>query len=91
MPLSAKIKNLLAAPFAISRIMQKFAVPGLVGVVLFGIGRWQDLAWLQITGMALAAPIAWVYALVIFIFIPFAIFDWIRAFLRKGAPGSRRR
>ena len=78
MALSRKLKNVLAAPFAVSYIMDKFMVPGIVGAVVFAVGRWQGIEWLQIVGAVLAAPIAWVYAVVIFVLFPFAIFDSIR-------------
>jgi len=65
MPLSEKTKGILLAPFAISRIMQRYWLPGLLGLVLFVVGLWQHVGWLKVTGIVLAAPIIWVYAVVI--------------------------
>lgn len=82
MPLSDKTKIILLAPFAISRIMQRCWPPGLLGVVLFAVGQWQDVGWLRVTGIILAAPIIWVYAVVIFLFLPYAVFDRVRRRIR---------
>ena len=78
MPLSEKTKNLLLAPFAISHIFNRCWLPGLVGFLLFAVGAWQQAVWLQIAGLVLAAPILWVYAVVMFVFFPFAVFDRVR-------------
>ncbi len=82
MTLPQKFKNLLAAPFAVSTIMRTWMAPGTAGIALFLLGRWQGSEWLQIAGAVLAAPLAWVYAVVIFVLIPFAIFDKLRAKLK---------
>ena len=82
MPLSEKTKNILFAPFAISHIMQRCWLPGLLGMVLFAVGLWQHVGWLRLTGIILAAPIIWVYAVVIFAFLPFAVFDHVRRKMR---------
>lgn len=78
MPLSEKTKNLLLAPFAISYILDRCWLPGLVGFLLVAAGAWQQAVWLQIAGIVLAAPILWVYAVVMFVFLPFAVFDRVR-------------
>ncbi len=78
-----KIKNILLAPFAISHIMQRFWLPGLVGLLLFAVGVWQHTSWLKIVGIVLAAPIIWVYAVVMFIFLPFTLFDGLRRRLKN--------
>ena len=70
MPLSEKSKSILFAPFAISHIMQRCWLPGLLGMVVFAVGLWQHVGWLRVTGIILAAPIIWVYAVVIFAFLP---------------------
>lgn len=82
MPLSEKTKHILLAPFAISRIMQRCWLPGLIGVLLFALGVWQHVGWRKGTGIVLAAPIIWVYAVVIFAFLPFAVFDHVRRKMR---------
>jgi hypothetical protein len=82
MPLSEKTKNILFAPFAISLIMERCWLPGLLGMVLFAVGLWQHVGWLRVTGIILAAPILWVYAVVIFAFLPFALFDHVRRKMR---------
>ena len=75
MALSERSKRLLLAPFAISPIMGRFSLPGLVGLLLFAVGVWQDLGWLRVTGIILAAPIIWVYAVVLLVYFPFLLFD----------------
>ena len=78
MPLSEKTKNRLLAPLAISPIMQKCALPGIVGLLLVGVGFWKKLGRLKIVGIVLAAPVLWAYVVVTFVFIPMVIFDKIR-------------
>jgi hypothetical protein len=82
MPLSEKAKNILLAPFAISHIMQRCWLPGMIGLLLLLIGNWCHIGWLEVAGIILAAPMIWVYALVIFVFLPFAVFDHIRQKMR---------
>jgi thiol:disulfide interchange protein len=84
MILSAKTKNILLAPFAISHIMQRFWLPGLAGFLLFAVGMWQRVTWLKIAGLVLAAPVIWVYAVVIFVFFPYALFDRVRQRLKNS-------
>jgi hypothetical protein len=81
--LSEKTRNILLAPFAISRIMKRFWLPGLVGMLLFAVGQWQNVGWLKIVGIVLAAPIIWVYAVVMFVFFPFILFDGLRRRLKN--------
>jgi hypothetical protein len=78
MPLSARTKNILAAPFAVSHIMQRCWLPGVVGLLLLALGWWRDIGWLKVTGVLLAGPLIWVYAVVIFVLLPFALFDRMR-------------
>jgi hypothetical protein len=82
MPLSERTKSILGAPFAISRIMQRCWLPGLLGMLLFAVGLWQHVGWLKVTGVILAAPILWLYLVVIFAFLPLALFDQIRRRMR---------
>ena len=84
MILSEKTKNLLLAPFAISHIMQRFWLPGLAGFLLLAVGVWQRVTWLKVAGLVLAAPVICVYAVVIFVFFPFALFDRIRRRLENN-------
>jgi hypothetical protein len=51
------------------------ALPGLVGLVIMGIGIYQQIDTLKIVGFVLTIPILWVYIVIMFIYIPFAIFD----------------
>ncbi|MCU0531214.1 MAG: hypothetical protein MUE76_03870 [Syntrophales bacterium] len=78
MPLPEKTKKILLAPFAVSHIMQRFALPGLIGLLLFAVGAWQHAGWLQVAGIVLAAPVLWVYAVVIVVFFPALLFDRLR-------------
>jgi hypothetical protein len=78
MPLSEQTKNRLLMPFAISPIMKWGAFPGIVGLVLIAIGVVKKVGWLKIAGVVLAAPMLWCYFVVIFIFLPYLMFDKIR-------------
>lgn len=49
------------------------ALPGLVGLVMIGIGIHQQIDALKIVGFVLTIPILWVYIVIFFIYIPFAI------------------
>ncbi len=78
MPLSDKTKNRLLIPFAISRIMKWCALPGIFGMFVFAIGSIQKISWVKVAGLLLVAPILWVYFVIVFIFLPYSIFDKIR-------------
>jgi hypothetical protein len=78
MPLSQKTKNRLLMPFAISPIMKWCGFPGIIGMLMIVFGSVWKIGWLKVAGFVLAAPIFWVYFVVIFIFTPFLIFDKIR-------------
>jgi hypothetical protein len=77
-PRSERIKRALITPFAISPIMKRCAVPSLIGIVVLAIGFIQKIRWLEIVGVILAAPILWVYFVIIFVFMPMLIFGKIR-------------
>jgi hypothetical protein len=53
-------------------------------VLLFAVGVWQHVGWLKIAGIVLALPVIWVYAIVIFVFFPFILFDSVRRRLRNN-------
>jgi hypothetical protein len=74
----SKTKELLLAPFAISPIIGRFGLPGLVGFVLFGIGAWQQMTWLKVTGAILAAPMIWALAVLFFVYCPILLVEGIR-------------
>jgi len=57
---------------AISCIMQRWLLPGIVGVVLFMLGFWLDIECVEISGLILAAPGLWAYAAIIFVLFPIA-------------------
>jgi len=84
MLISEKTRNILLAPFAISHIMERCWLPSLVGVLLFAVGVWQHVGWLKIAGIVLALPVIWVYAVVMFVFFPFILFDSVRRRLRNN-------
>ncbi len=69
MPLSERTKDLLCRAIAVSPILQRYALPGLVGLLLVGVGVWQQITWLTIAGLLLAAPVLWCY-LVIMVVCP---------------------
>ena len=78
MPLSEQTKNRLLMPFAISPILKWGALPGIVGMVCIAIGVLKKIGWLKLVGIALAAPMFWCYFVVIFIFLPYLVFDRFR-------------
>jgi len=78
MPLSDKTKNRLLAPFAISPIMKRCALPSIIGMLALAVGFVQKIGWLKVIGLVLVAPIIWIYFVIIFVFMPFLIFDMIR-------------
>jgi hypothetical protein len=84
MPLSEQTKTILLAPFAVSPILKRCAWPGLAGFLVFGIGLWQKVDWLMVIGAILAAPIIWVYAVVLFVYFPYILFDSIRRSLNRS-------
>ena len=77
-PLSEKTRNRLLLPFAISPILNRWAIPGIVGIALLLVGVVQKIRWLQVVGVVVAAPLVWCYFVVVFLFIPFAFFDKLR-------------
>jgi len=77
MLINEKTRNILLAPFTISHIMKRCWLPGLVGV-------WQHVGWLKIAGIVLALPVIWVYAVVIFVFFTFILFDSVWRRLRNN-------
>ena len=79
-----KARNILLAPFAISHIMDRCWLPGLVGLLLFAVGVWRHAGWLKIAGIVLAAPIIWVYAVLMFVFLPYILFDSVRRRLKNN-------
>ena len=84
MALSEKTKSRLLSAIAISPIMRRFALPGLVGLLLIAAGVWRDLVWLTVTGIILAAPVIWAYAVLIFVYIPCLIFDGLRRGINRS-------
>ena len=83
MRISDRTRNLLLAPFAISPIIGRFALPALIGVVLFVAGVWLQATWLKVIGVVLAAPILWAYAVLLFVYCPLLLFEAIRSRLNK--------
>lgn len=79
-----KARNILLAPFAISHIMDRCWLPGLIGLLLFAVGLWRHVGWLKIAGIVLAAPIIWVYAVLMFVFLPYILFDSVRRRLKNN-------
>lgn len=75
MALSEKTKNRLLMPFAVSRIIRFGALPGVIGMILLGFGIYLQIAILKIIGFVLIIPILWVYFVIMFIYLPFAVVD----------------
>jgi len=84
MPLSEKKRSILLAPFAISPILQRFAWPGIAGLLIFGIGLWRQVDWLMVIGAILAAPVIWADAVLVLVYIPYLLFDSIRRSLNRN-------
>ncbi len=66
------------APFAISPIMKRCALPGIIGMFALAAGFVQKIGWLKVVGFVLVAPMLWVYFVIIFVFMPMLILDKIR-------------
>lgn len=75
MPLSENTRTLLLNIIAVSPIMKRFMLPGIVGMLLAGAGLWQEMDWLVITGLVLAAPILWCYMVVALIYPIMLLFE----------------
>lgn len=75
MALSERTKHLLLNAIAVSPIMQRFALPGIVGALLIGLGVWQKITWLTITGLILAAPVLWCYFVIMVIYPIVLLFE----------------
>lgn len=73
--LSEKPKDRMLTMIAVSPILQRFAFPGILGMVLVGIGIWQDIPWLSIVGLILAAPVIWCYLLILVVYPMMLLFD----------------
>jgi hypothetical protein len=74
MPLSERTRNLLLNAIAVSPIMKRFALPGLIGMLLIGVGIWQKIDWLWIAGLVLAAPVLWCYLVIMLVYPIMALF-----------------
>jgi hypothetical protein len=83
MPLPNRAKELLLAPFAISPIIARFALPALIGFLIFAVGLWQQTTWLKVIGVVLAAPVLWAFAALFFVYCPILIVEGIRRRLNK--------
>jgi hypothetical protein len=75
---SERIRELLAAPFAISPIIQHFWLPGVIGILCLTIAMSQDVGWLALLGAVLAAPVIWALAVLILVYFPYLLYDAIR-------------
>ena len=56
----------------------------LIGLLLFAVGLWRHVGWLKIAGIVLAAPIIWVYFVLMFVFLPYILFDSVRRRLKNN-------
>ena len=61
MPLSERTKNLLLNAIAVSPIMKRFALPGIIGIPLLAVGVAKKIQWLTVAGLVLAAPVLWCF------------------------------
>lgn len=55
---------------AISCMMQRWLLPGIV--VLIMLGFWLDIERVKIAGLILASPGLWAYAVMLFVLLPIA-------------------
>jgi len=83
MPLTERTKNLLLNAIAISPIMKWCSFPGIIGILLIGVGLWQRTTWLTVIGLVLAAPILWCYAVLLCVYMPYLLVESARQRLRK--------
>ena len=68
---------------AMSCNMQRWLLPGIVGVVLFMLGFWLNIECVEIAGLILAAPGLWAYTIIIFVLLPIAALKRIQG-IRKS-------
>ena len=73
--ISERTKERLLTVLAWDRNIQRFALPGIVGLSLIGLGIWKKIAWLTVTGLILAAPILFCYLLIMLVFPIMLIFE----------------
>ncbi len=78
-----KIETIVSNLLAISVIMNRFSLPGMLGIILFTVGIWQRIGWIEIVGIILSLPIIWVYFVLIFVFFPSIIFERIRHYMKQ--------
>lgn len=84
MGLSEKTVNRLTSLIAISPIIRRFGLPGIIGLLLAGVGFWQNIFWLKLTGLVLATPIFWAYFVLTFIYLPMLLIDALRRSRRSA-------
>ena len=72
---SEEAKGRLWTMIAVSPILQRFALPGIVGMIVPGLGIWQDLQWLSIAGLILAVPMVWCCLLILVVYPIILLFD----------------
>ena len=63
---------------AISCILRRWLLPGIVGMLLFMLGFWLDIECVEIAGLILAAPGLSAYTVIIFVLLPIAAFKHFR-------------
>ena len=73
--LSQKTKERLLTMIAVSPIVQRFALPGLIGLICIGLGVWLDILWLSITGLILATPVLYCYIVILIVYPVIFLFD----------------
>ena len=82
MRVSERIRKGALAMIAVSPIFRRFSLPGIVGIACIFVGVWQEVTWLTVTGMILAAPVIWAYAVLMCVYFPWLLFDSIRRSFR---------
>ena len=71
------LKQCLEKLLAVFYLMERFGPLGLLGILLWAIaGRWQ-IPWLKVIGIILSLPLMWIYGLILFVYLPFTLFDYI--------------
>ena len=63
---------------AISRIMQQWLMPGIVGIMLIAVGFWLHIECVEMAGLVLAAPEIWVSIIILFVLLPIAGFKRVQ-------------
>lgn len=65
---------------AVSPILQRFALPGIVGILIVALALWLQLHWLMVIGVVLLLPVLWCYLVILCFYLPMLMLEplWSR-------------